>query len=116
MSEFDFERLRSSLENRDVEQLLGLYDRSATATVFNKHTPPSSPFQTSGWSEFETYIRDVCDRDLVHQVGNEVVGPKRVSYSETCTYPNGTKVVAANFLELNDGLITKQTVVETWDE
>lgn len=116
MPEFDFETLRKSLENRDVDLLLGLYDRSATATVFNQHTPPSRPFETSGWQEFETYVRDLCDRELVHQVSNEIVGPDRVSYTETCTYPNGAKVVAANFLELRDGLITRQTVVETWDE
>jgi hypothetical protein len=116
MSDFDFEALRQALENRDVEKLLGLYDRSVQATVVNKNTPPSRPFRTSDWADFETYIRDLCDRDLEHVVGNEVIGHARASYTETCEYPDGTKVVNATVLELSDGLITGQTVVETWDE
>ncbi|MEX0797331.1 MAG: hypothetical protein WD274_11615 [Acidimicrobiia bacterium] len=79
--------------------------------MVNKNTSPSRPFQTTGWSELETYIREVCDRDLTH-----VVGDDRVSYTETCTYPTGEKVFTANFLDLEDGLIKQHTVVETWDE
>lgn len=116
MAEFDFETLRKALESRDVELLLDLYDRSARATVVNKNTPPSRPFQTSDWSEFETFIRDFCDRDLIHEVGNEVVSDDRVSYTETCTYPDGAKVFCANFLELSNGTIAKHTMIETWDE
>lgn len=116
MPEFDFETLRKALETKDVEQVLGLYDRSARVSVVNKNTPPSRPFETQGWTELETYIRDVCDRDLVHVVGDEVIGPDRVSYTETCTYPNGSKVMNANFLEVADGAITRHRVIETWDE
>jgi hypothetical protein len=116
MPAFDFETLRKALETRDVELLLGLYDGSAEARVVNKNTPPSRPFETSGWQELETYIRDFCDRDLVHMVADEVVGDDRVSYTETCTYPEGTAVFTANILELRNGLITRHTVLETWDE
>lgn len=116
MSAFEFETLRQALETRDVELLLGLYDESATARVVNKNTPPSRPFETSGWSELKTYLRDVCDRDLVHVVGDEVIGDDRVSYTETCSYPDGTRVFTANYLEVKDGSIVKHTVLETWDE
>ena len=116
MAGFAFEKLRRALETRDVDLLLGQYDRSAQATVVNKNTPPSRPFQTSGWSELETYLREVCDRDLVHEVGNEVLSDDRVSYTETCTYPDGGKVITANYLELDNGSIARHTVIETWDE
>lgn len=116
MPGFDFESLRKALETRDVETLLPLYDRSAGATVVNKNTPPSQPFQTEGWEELTTFFRDLCGRDLTHEVGNEVIGDDRVSYTETCTYPNGAKVMNANVLELTDGMITKHTILETWDE
>lgn len=116
MTGFRFDTLRKALESKDVESLLSLYDRNAAVRVINKNTPPSRPFETSGWPELEAYIRDVCDRDLSHQVGDEVIGQDRVSYTETCSYPDGTKVFTANYLEIEDGSISRHTVLETWDE
>lgn len=116
MSGFEFDTLRKALEEKDVELLLDLYDNNASVQVVNKNTPPSRPFETSGWDDLETYLRDFCDRDLVHQVGNEVVGEDKASYTESCAYPDGTKVFTANFLELDNGSIKRHTVLETWDE
>lgn len=116
MSAFEFDTLRQALETKDVELLLGLYDQSASARVVNQNTPPSRPFETSGWSELETYLRDFCGRDLTYEVGDEVIGDDRVSYTETCSYPDGTKVFTADYLELKDGSIVEHTILETWDE
>lgn len=116
MTAFDFETLRKALETRDADLLLALYDENARVRTVNKNTPPSRPFETSNWSELETYFREICGRDLTHEVGNEVIGKDRVSYTETCAYPDGTKVFTANYLELDNGEITKHTLIETWDE
>lgn len=116
MSNFEFDTLRKALEEKDVELLLGLYDDTASVQVVNKNTPPSRPFETSGRADLETYLRDFCDRDMVHEVGNEVVGEGRASYTESCSYPDGTRVFTANVLELENGSIKRHTVLETWDE
>ncbi len=116
MSDFDFNTLRQALETRDLDLLLGLYDPAAEVVVVNKNTPPSRPFSTEGWQELETYFQEICGRDLTHQIGDEVLGDGRVSYTELCAYPTGEKVFTANVLEIADGAITKHTLIETWDE
>ena len=89
MSAFDFETLRNALETRDAAKLLALYGPDASVTVVNKHTTPSRPYQTRGRPELETYLGDVCARDITHAVGHEVIGERRVAYTETCEYPEG---------------------------
>lgn len=113
---FEFTTLKEALETRNAEQLLTLYDHDATVTVVNKHTTPSKPFNTGTRDELETYFLDVCEREITHAVGNEVIGDARVAYTETCAYPTGEKVFTANYLDLIDGSIVKHTIVETWDE
>jgi hypothetical protein len=116
VSAFEFNTLKTAVETRDVEKLLPLYGPDATVMVVNKHTTPSRPYQTESRSELETYFGDVCARDITHDVGNEVIGANRVAYTEMCEYPEGSKVFTANYLDIDDGVIVKHTIVETWDE
>jgi len=49
------------------------------------------------------------------------VGRKRgpsvpAALNEACEYPDGTKVLAAETLEVRGGEIVRQVNVETWDE
>jgi hypothetical protein len=37
-------------------------------------------------------------------------------FTQDCTYPDGTRVFCIAVLELRDGLIERQTVVQAWDE
>jgi hypothetical protein len=39
-----------------------------------------------------------------------------VAFNEVCEYPDGTRVLCAAMLEVEDGRITRQTNVEAWDE
>jgi hypothetical protein len=47
---------------------------------------------------------------------NEVVGAERVAFNEACEYPDGTKVLCAATLEVQEGKIYRQVNVEAWDE
>jgi hypothetical protein len=38
------------------------------------------------------------------------------AYTQACRYPDGTQVLCATVLELDAGLISRQTVVQVWDE
>jgi hypothetical protein len=53
---------------------------------------------------------------MTHRVENEVVGENRVAFNEACEYPDGTRVLGAQTLELRDGKIARQVNVEAWDE
>lgn len=116
MTQFDFGKLRRALETRDADLLISLYADAAEIRVVNQHTPPSRPFQVRGKAEIETHLLDLCGRDMSHEVSLEVLSPQRISYAETCRYPDGTTVLASNILEVADGKITGQVSVETWDE
>jgi hypothetical protein len=53
---------------------------------------------------------------MTHHVEDEVIGEGRIAYNEACEYPDGIRVLGATTLELQDGKIVRQTIVEAWDE
>ncbi len=112
----DFETLRRAIEERDAETLIGFYADDAELHTVNKNTTPSSPQVLRGKEEISEYLHDVCSREMTHRVENEVVGENRVAFNEACEYPDGTRVLGAQTLELRDGKIARQVNVEAWDE
>jgi hypothetical protein len=38
------------------------------------------------------------------------------AYTQACRYADGTNVLCATILELDGGVISRQTAVEVWDE
>ena len=113
---FDLEAMRRGIEGRDADLLIGLYAGDAELRIVNKHTPPSSPRELHGKEEISEYLRDVCSREMTHRVRDEVVGENRVVFNEACEYPDGTKVLTAMTLDVQDGKVVKQVNVEAWDE
>ena len=77
---------------------------------------PSSPHVLRGKEEISKYLREVCAREMIHRVENEVVGENRIAFDQVCDYPDGTRVLGAETLELRDGKIVCQMNVEAWDE
>ncbi len=112
----DFEALRRAIEGRDAETLVGFYAEDAEVQTVNRRTPPSSPEVLRGKEQIAGYLRDVCSREMTHRVENEVIGERRIAFQEACEYPDGTRVLGAQTLELRDGKIARQVNVEAWDE
>jgi len=112
----DFEALRRAIEERDADTLVGFYAQDAQMQTVNRNTTPSSPYVLRGKEEISEYLRDVCAREMIHRVENEVVGENRIAFNEACEYPDGTRVLGAETLELRDGKIVRQVNVEAWDE
>jgi ketosteroid isomerase-like protein len=112
----DFETLRRAIEERDAETLVGFYAEDAQVHTVNRNTTPSSPQVHSGKEEIAEYLRDVCSREMTHRIENEVVGEGRIAFQEACEYPDGTRVLGAETLEVRDGKIVRQVNVEAWDE
>jgi ketosteroid isomerase-like protein len=113
---FDFAELKRALEERDSAAQLALYRDNAEVTLVDRINPPRSPRVLRGREEIRTWIEDVCERDMTHRVEMQVVGNGGAAFTEACRYPDGTNVLCAAVLELQDGRIARQVGVQTWDQ
>jgi ketosteroid isomerase-like protein len=107
----DFEDLRRAQEQRDLDAMLDLYAEDAEIHIVNRNTPPSSPYVLRGKEAIAEYLRDVFGRDMSHSIENEVVGEDRLAFNVACEYPDGTRVLASENLEVRHGKVVRQVEV-----
>ena len=112
----DLEALRRAAEGKDPDSMLGLYADDAEYVRVDRNNTPSTPMSLRGKEEVGEYLRDVFSRDMTHSIENEVVGEDRAAFNWACEYPDGTKVLAAETVELRDGMIVRHMSVQAWDE
>jgi hypothetical protein len=112
----DFEQLRRAEEQRNLDAMLDLYADDAEVRIVNRNTPPSSPFVLRGKQEIAEYLKDVFGREMTHSIENEVVGEDRLAFNVACEYPDGTKVLASENMQLRNGKVVRQLEVVAWDE
>ena len=113
---FHFTSLKQGLEERDAELQLGLYDDQAEVRLVDRVNTPRAPHVLRGRDEIRAWLQDVCSRDMTHEVQMPVVADEAVAFIEACRYPDGTNALCATVLELADGRIVRQVVVQAWDE
>jgi hypothetical protein len=107
--------LARAIESRDAEQIIAWYADGATLTLLDRDHPPSNPQLLTGREEIGAYYRDVCGRNMEHRVVDPVSTPTGLGFTQHCRYPDGTRVVCATVAAVEDGLIVRQTGVQTWD-
>ena len=113
---FDAEALRRGIEERDAATLLGLYAEDAELHVVDRNDQPGRPKIIRGRAAIGEYFADVCGRDMTHRVERLVVGDDNAAFIQDCRYPGGARVRCVAVLDLKDGLITRQSGVQAWDE
>ena len=113
---FDLAGFSRATEHRDAANVLAMYADDAEIKVVDKNNPPRSPHFLHGKEEIRLWIEDVFGRDMTHRIVNPVMGDNRIALTEECVYPDGTNVLCSCQAELRDGLISKQSVVQVWDE
>ena len=113
---FDAEALRRSIEERDAGTLLSLYAEDAELHVVDSNDQPSHPRIIRGRAAIGEYYADVCGRDMTHKIERLVVGDDGAAFVQACQYPSGARVLCAAVLDLKDGLITRLSGVQAWDE
>jgi SnoaL-like domain len=113
---FDAEALRRSIEERDAATLLSLYAEDAELQVVDSHDQPSHPKIIRGRAAIGEYYADVCGRDMTHRIERLVVGDTGAAFVQVCHYPSGARVMCAAVLDLKDGLITRLSGVQAWDQ
>jgi len=107
--------LRQAVQARDFEALAGLYADDATIEIVDAGHPPTTPLRLRGSAQIGARLRDVYERDMVHEVDVVAVATDALGYTVRCAYPDGGRVVCAALAELRDGLIAREVVLQVWD-
>jgi ketosteroid isomerase-like protein len=113
---FDVQALRRGIEERDADALIGLYADRAELSTVDRDNPPSRPRVLHGREEIAAQLRDVCARDMTHALERVVVDGDNAAFVESCRYADGTRVLCVATLDLEDGLIVRQSGVQAWDD
>jgi ketosteroid isomerase-like protein len=107
--------LKRAIEGRKAPALAVFYANDAVVRVIDRDNPPSKPRNLEGKSAISAYFEDVCGRGMTHKVENGVAVGNRLAFTQSCAYPDGTKVFCSAMIELKGGKIARQTVVQVWD-
>jgi SnoaL-like domain len=113
---FDAAALRRGIEERDAAALLGLYAEDAELHIVDRNDQPSHPKVIRGRAAIGAYFADVCGRDMTHKIERLVIGDGGAAFVQVCQYPTGARVLCTAVLDLKDGLITRLSGVQAWDE
>ena len=113
---FELDRFCRALEQSDTATQLAMYAPDAVVTIADRVTQPGAPRTLRSHEEIRAWIDDVGKRDMTHSVQHTVRDESGAAFTEACRYADGTNVLCATVLELADGRIARQTVVQAWDE
>ena len=113
---FDLDRFTRPAEERDAATQLSMYGSDAVVTIAIKISQPGSPRVLRGREEIQSWLEDMYGRDMTHNVQHTVSDQTGAAYTQACWYRDGTNVLGATVIELDGGVISGQTVLETWDE
>lgn len=107
--------LKRAIEGRKASALAGLYADDAILQVIDRDNPPSNPRNLEGRAAIAAYHADVCARDMTHKLEAGVAMGNRVAFTQSCAYPDGTKVYSSAMIDLKGGKIRRQVIVQAWD-
>ena len=113
---FDLDRFARAAEERDAATQLSMYGPSAVVRINNKVSQPGSPRVLGTREEIKAWLEDTYARDMTHSVRHRVLDDTGAAYTQACRYADGTNVLCATVIELDGGVISRQTVLEVWDE
>jgi hypothetical protein len=108
-------RLKRAIEGRNARALAALYGEDAVVQVIDRDNPPSKPRNLENRSAISAYFDDVYGRDMTHKIESGVAVGKRLAFTQSCAYPDGTRVFCSAMVELKGGKIARQIVVQAWD-
>jgi SnoaL-like domain len=116
LNTFDLPRFARAAHERDAATQLSMYGPQATVTIVDRNTQPSSPRVLRGQAEIKGWLDDMYGRDMTHEVGHTVSDAAGAAYTQACRYPDGTRVLCATVIELEEGQVARQSVIQVWDE
>jgi ketosteroid isomerase-like protein len=108
--------IKRAIEGRDAAALSSFYADDALVRVIDRNNPPSKPREVRGRSAISIFWEDICSRAMTHEIDDVIADGDKLSFTQVCAYPGGTKVFCAATVDLKGGKIARQTVVQAWDE
>lgn len=108
--------IKKAIEGRDGKMLASFYADDAVVCVIDRNNPPSKPREIRGRQAIATFWDDICSRAMTHKVDATIAEGDHLAFTQACAYPDGTRVFCAAILDLSNGRIARQTVVQAWDE
>jgi ketosteroid isomerase-like protein len=108
--------IKKAIEGRDGKLLASFYADDALVRVIDRNNPPSKPREIRGRAAISTFWDDICSRAMTHHVDTTIADGDHLAFTQACHYPDGTKVFCAAVVDLQNGKIARQTVVQAWDE
>ncbi len=107
--------LKQAIESSDGRTLSSFYSDDAVMRIIDRDNPPSRPRELKGKSAIASFYDDVCSRAMTHKLEQGIADNGRLAFTQSCAYPDGTRVFCSAMLELSDGRILRQTTVQAWD-
>ena len=107
--------IRRAIEGNDASALTSFYAGDAVMRIIDQDHPPSHPYELNGRDAIGAYFADVCGRAMTHKLEAGVMDGDRLAFTQSCAYPDGTRVFCAASLEVIGGKIARQTTVQAWD-
>jgi ketosteroid isomerase-like protein len=114
-SGIDLTSLVEAITSRDAAGVAAWYADDATLTLHDKDHPPAAPQVYAGREQIEAYFRDVCGRNVEHQVRDVVADGNGFAFAQDCRYPDGTAVVCVTVGAVQGDRIQHQTISQSWD-
>lgn len=108
--------IKQAIETRDSKMLSGFYNDDAQLRIIDRNNPPSKPREIKGRAAITTFWDDICGRAMSHRVDTTIAQGDTFAFTQACAYPDGMKVMCMSVMDLKDGRIARQTVVQAWDE
>ena len=108
--------IKQAIEGRNGRMLASFYAPDAIVSVVDRNNPPSKPRQIRGGAAIDMFWDDICSRAMTHRIEQLITEGNRIAFTQACAYPDGAKVLCMSTVELEGGLIARQTVVQAWDE
>jgi hypothetical protein len=113
---FDLDRFTRAAEERDAATQLSMYGPDAVVTITDKIAQPGAPRVLRTPAEIKAWLEDLFGREMDHTVKHKVGNDSAAAYVLACRYPDGTNAMCATVLELENGVVREQTVLQVWDE
>jgi ketosteroid isomerase-like protein len=107
--------LKRAIETSDAKTLAGYYAEDAVIRIIDQNNPPGRPRELVGRSAIAAYYADVCGRAMTHRVEAGIEDETRLAFTQSCAYAAGGRVYCSAMIELADGHIARQTIVQAWD-
>ena len=110
------EMLREGYRSRDPALVASAYAENVESTIVNRNNPPSRPMVLRGRAAVEEMIRDICSREMTHDITQASIGEGSMAYRVECRYPDGCRVEAIYLSTLSGGRIVSEFSIDCWDE